>query len=236
MSTLSPRGHALVNVGRSAFRPTDADRARLLAELRSQLGDAALPPDMSTVASVAAAGKSLWPIISMVVLGAGLVSGALFFARQRGTGQDHLQETQEMQETIVAPLAIAPQVIDPAAAPSAEQATIPATTALAANPPELPAASVHRPKDRLAAEVTILSRATHDLRAGHPAEALKALDEYRHKFPKGLLGEEQCAARAQALCALGRFDEANAKLASLAPQSPLAVQAKQFCDARLAAR
>jgi hypothetical protein len=56
------------------------------------------------------------------------------------------------------------------------------------------------------------------------------------KFPKGLLSEEQRAARAQALCSLGRFDEANEKLAGLAPQSPLAVQARQFCDARLTAR
>jgi len=96
--------------------------------------------------------------------------------------------------------------------------------------------SAHRPQDRLAAEVAILSRATRDLRSGRPAEALKALDEYRRKFPKGLLSEEQRAARAQVLCALGRFDEANEKLAGLAPQSPLAVQAKQFCDARLAAR
>ena len=85
-------------------------------------------------------------------------------------------------------------------------------------------------------EVVILSCAIRDLRAGRPAEALKALDEYRHKFPKGLLSEEQRAARAQALCALGRFDEANEKLAGLSPKSPLAVQAKQFCDARLAAR
>ena len=104
------------------------------------------------------------------------------------------------------------------------------------DPPVPPSGSAHHPQDRLAAEVALLSRATRDLRAGRPAEALKALDEYRRKFPKGLLGEEQRAGRAQALCALGRFDEANEKLAALAPQSPLAVQAKQFCDARLAAR
>jgi hypothetical protein len=104
------------------------------------------------------------------------------------------------------------------------------------DPPASPAASGHHAQDRLAAEVALLSRATRELRAGRPAEALKALDEYRRKFPKGLLSEEQRAARAQTLCALGRFEEANEKLAGLAPQSPLAVQAKQFCDARLAAR
>jgi hypothetical protein len=83
----------------------------------------------------------------------------------------------------------------------------------------------------LASEVAILSHATRELHAGRATEALKSLDEYHRKFPKGLLSEEQCAARAQALCALGRFDEANTKLAGLSPQSPLAVRAKQFCGA-----
>ena len=230
MSTLSPKGRALVHAGRRAFQPTDADRARLLNELRSQLGDAVLPPDMSMAASVAAAGKTIWPIISVVVVGIGLVGGALFFARQRGAGQDNLQETN------VAPVAMTTQPIDPVPAPSVEQPMAFAATPPALDPPALPASLAHRPQDRLAAEVAILSRATRDLRAGRPTEALKALDEYRRKFPKGLLSEEQRAARAQALCALGRFDEANIKLAELAPQTPLAVRAKQFCDASSATR
>jgi len=185
---------------------------------------------MSTVATAAAAGKALWPLISVVVVSIGLAGGALFFARHRVAGQDRPQKTS------VAPVAATEQVFEPLALPSPEQLTIspaplPATETL---PPA--AAKAHRPQDRLAAEVESLSRATRDLRAGRAVEALKALDEYRRKFPKGLLSEEQRAARAQALCSLGRFDEANARLAELAPQSPLAVRAKQFCDARLAAR
>lgn len=230
MSTLSLKGRALVYAGRRAFRPTDADRVRLLGELRSQLGDAALPPGMSTVATAAAAGKALWPLISVVVVSIGLAGGALFFARHRVAGQDRPQKTS------VAPVAATEQVFEPLALPSPEQLTIapaplPATETL---PPA--AAKAHRPQDRLAAEVESLSRATRDLHAGRAAEALKTLDEYRRKFPKGLLSEEQRAARAQALCSLGRFDEATARLAELAPDSPLAVRAKQFCDARLAAR
>jgi hypothetical protein len=227
MSTLSPKGSALVRAGRRAFHPTEADRARLLTELRSQLGDAALPPDMSMAASAAATSKAIWPIISVVVVGVGLVSGALFFAWQRDAGRAPLPETN------VAPVAVTTQVLAPVAAPSP---TLPAATPAAVTPPAPPAASAHHPQDRLAAEVALLSRATRDLRAGRPTEALKSLDEYRRKFPNGLLSEEQRAARAQVLCALGRFDEANAKIAGLAPKSPLAVQAKQFCDARLAAR
>ena len=220
MSTLSPKGRDLVRAGRRAFQPTDADRERLLGALRSQLGDTALPPDVGSVAAVAAAGQSVWPIISAIVVGIGIVGGALVLALHPGMGRDNPPEAR------VAPVVAATQGIDPVAPPAP-----PAT-----DPPAPTASSAHRPQDRLAAEVAILSRATRDLRAGRPADAIKALDEYRRKFPKGLLSEEQRAARAQALCALGRFDEANEKLALLAPQSTLAVQAKQFCDARLAAR
>jgi hypothetical protein len=38
MSTLSPRGLALVRASRRAFQPTDADRTRLLAALHLRLG------------------------------------------------------------------------------------------------------------------------------------------------------------------------------------------------------
>jgi hypothetical protein len=186
---------------------------------------------VGSVATVAAAGRSIWPLISAVVVGIGIVGGALFFELRSGT-----ETGQSARATNIAPVAATTQVSDPVAPPSAEQPTSPAVAPPTTDPPAPAAASAHHPQDRLAAEVALLSRATRDLRAGRPAEALKALDEYRRKFPKGLLSEEQRAARAQALCALGRFDEANEKLAGLAPQSPLAVQAKQFCDARLAAR
>jgi type IV secretory pathway VirB10-like protein len=182
---------------------------------------------VGSAATVAAVGRSIWPLISAVVVGIGIVGGALFFELNSGT------ERNNPQATNIPPVAVTTQVIDPAATPPAEQPTNPAVAPAATAPP---ATSTHRPQDRLAAEVAILSRATRDLRAGRPAEALTALDEYRRKFPKGVLSEEQRAGRAQALCALGRFDEANEKLAGLVPQSPLAVQAKQFCDARLAAR
>ena len=230
MSTLSPKGRDLIRAGQRAFQPTDADRERLLGALRSQLGATVLPPGVSSVATAAAVGRSIWPLLSAVVAGIGIVGGTLFFTLRPGTGREY------SPETYVAPVVATTQVSDPVAPPSAEQPTSPAVAPPATDPPAPPAASAHRAQDRLAAEVAILSRATRDLRAGRPADALKALDEYRRKFPKGLLSEEQRAARAQSLCALGRFDEANEKLALLAPQSPLAVQAKQFCDARLAAR
>jgi len=230
MSSLSPKGQALVRSGQRAYRPTDADRERVLGQLRAQLGDAALPADVSTAASAATAATSTWPLVSLVVVGVGLLGGALFYAWPRGAGQDKLQETKTVS------VAAMPQMIEPAAAPSGEQPAGSVTTPPAVEPAALPSTAAYRPKDRLAAEVAILSRATRDLRAARPADALKALDEYRRKFPKGLLKEEHRAARVQALCALGRFDEAHAKLAELSPQSPLAVRANQFCNASWARR
>jgi hypothetical protein len=65
---------------------------------------------------------------------------------------------------------------------------------------------------------------------------LKTLDEYQRRFPKGQLTEERRAARAQALCALGRRSEAEGELARLAPQSLAAARAKQVCEGRAASK
>jgi hypothetical protein len=47
MTNLNSRGCDLVRAGRHALQPTDADRTRLLGALRSRLGDAALPTEIS---------------------------------------------------------------------------------------------------------------------------------------------------------------------------------------------
>jgi len=77
--------------------------------------------------------------------------------------------------------------------------------------------------------VALLSRATSALRAGRAADALTLLNEHQHKFPKGVLSEERRAAKAQALCSLGRQTEGRAELARLAPHSPAAIRAQQAC-------
>jgi hypothetical protein len=230
MSSLSLKGQALVRAGRRAYQPNAVDRERLLTQLRSRLGDAALPVTTSaSTLSAVASGSSAWPLITLVVVGVGVLGGGLFYAWPRGADQNHLPEPR------VAPVATTPRVIQPATQPIAAQgiAETAPTESEVATPST--AAAAH-PTNPLAAEVAILARATRELRAGRAADALKALDEYRRRFPQGLLRIEHRAARAQALCALGRFDEANAKLAGLPKQSPLAVRARQFCDARWARR
>jgi hypothetical protein len=99
MSTLSPKGRDLVRAGRRAFQPTGADRDRLLGALRAQLGDAALPPDVGSLASAAAASRSIWPLISAVVVSLGIVGGGLLYALRSGP------ERGNPQVTNVAPVA-----------------------------------------------------------------------------------------------------------------------------------
>ena len=89
-----------------------------------------------------------------------------------------------------------------------------------------------RSADSLAEEVAILSQASAELHAGRPAAALKALEEHRRKFPRGVLAQERTSARIQALCALGRTKEAQSELARLArtsPNSPHVARARKAC-------
>ncbi len=97
-------------------------------------------------------------------------------------------------------------------------------------PSDAPAPSTRSKQDRLAQEVALLSSATKSLNAGQPGEALRILAEHQRKFPSGLLTEERRAARAQALCSLGRVGEAKSELARLTPRSPAAARAQQVCD------
>jgi hypothetical protein len=100
------------------------------------------------------------------------------------------------------------------------------------------ATSRRPPRDRLAQEVAILSRAASYLEAGRASDALRAVDEHQRKFPNGVLKEERYAARVQALCALGRRDEAAGELARLsriAPESPHVARARQSCAAAASA-
>ena len=228
MSTLSLKGRDLIRAGRRAYQPTISDRERIHSALQARLGANVLPPDLGAAATVASASRTLWWLIPAVVVGVGIVGGALFLARAPTARQP------ASPVAVATPVAVKPEpravpvpvVVPPAGAPKK----------LSDSPSRQNSILYHKRQDQLAAEVAILSRATHDLRAGHPAEALIALDEYCRKFPKGLLNEEQQAARAQSLCGLGRFDEAKTKIARLSRQSPLAIRARQFCDAKFAAR
>jgi len=220
VSELSPRAADLVRAGRQAGRPTEEDRERNLAGLRARLGAAPLPSVQPRQRP-----RRFWPKAAVLVAGLG-AGAALALTIHKG----------QRSEPIDVPPAISAVVesATPKEAVRAMDERAPGDSELPA-PPALPSATPRRPaRDRLAEEIAILSRAAHYLEAGRASEALRAVDEHQRKFPNGMLTEERYAARVQALCALGRRDEAAtelARLSRLAPQSPHLSRARQSCAA-----
>jgi len=223
MTTLDPNARALIEAGRRALRSTAGDRERIEAALRTRLGDAALPPDagVTQVATTAS-----WQALAGAAIGVCVLAGVAFYA---------LRPTPSAPEPEVrsAPHRPAPQTT-PADPPSAvPERAAPAHSIV---PPSTPPASASpRARDSLAREVALLSRATSALRAGRPAAALRTLADHQRRFPTGALVEERRAAKAQALCLLGRVGEGRAELARLTPQSPAAATAQQVCDGAVSA-
>ena len=225
MTRLTPKAAELVQAGRAALRPSDADRERvfqaLLPRLGAGLGAGAAMSTPSTAPAAASGGIAIKVAAAIVVIG--VAGGGLFLALRT-------------EPPPARPAATAP--VPSAAAPRASIERVPESSPSAVPRTEVtekraPAAS-SRPADSLAEEVAILSEASAALHAGRPAVALKALDEHRRKFPRGALGQERTSARIQALCALGRTKEARAELARLArtsPNSPHVARARKACGA-----
>ncbi|HVU05493.1 MAG TPA: hypothetical protein VHE30_27285 [Polyangiaceae bacterium] len=223
MAALGPRAQSLVRAGRAALRPADGDRDRIEAALRAELGPAALPPPGS-VAPPPVVAVASWKAALGAALGAGAIAVALYLARSPAKNSPQVVPvTASATTSPPAPPAEPPGETAAAVAEAPPSVVVPPVTAP-------PSASASPPRDRLAEEVALLSRATKALRAGRAGEALGALDEHQSRFPRGLLSEERRAAKAEALCSLGRTSEGRAELARLAPQSPAAARAKQACD------
>jgi hypothetical protein len=217
MSELSPQGQALLRATRAALRPQPTDRERVLASLQDRLGAPAA--GAAGKAAAVQASRTMWTVAGAAFVGVGGV--VAFGLSSLSTPTKAIPLTPAASAAPAAPAAIA--------APLVPEATPSPAPAVAATP------SVLTRRDRLAEEVAILSQAAKDLRAGHAATALSALNEHQKKFPSGLLTQERRAARAEALCSLGRFAEAENELSTLvrtAPQSPLTVRAQQRCKAR----
>jgi len=244
MSDLSSGGKELVEAGRQAHRPSAADRERVLLALRARLGDAALLAAGLEYSPLAAGGAGAsrskfikWGWVAPTVL----VTGALWVVPRIWQGGE---------KAVPAPSASAVSVVPKTAAAvsSAPEVAPEAAAEVAPSPSALPAVAssrtvdaqkaLPRSRDGLGEEVALLSRAETELHAGRPAKALLALAEHQRKFPRGALAEERTAARIQALCALGRNDEANAQLKQLlhiSPNSAHEERARQACRGARAA-
>ncbi|MDD9937781.1 MAG: hypothetical protein OXT09_29490, partial [Myxococcales bacterium] len=86
------------------------------------------------------------------------------------------------------------------------------------------------------AELTLVGAAQYYLRSGEPEKALEMLDRHRERYRDGALVQERGAARALALCELGRLEEGVRELRSLeraGASSPLLARVRATCTPRL---
>lgn len=233
MNEMSREARQLVSAARQAFRPSDADRARLMTALT---GAAALS------VSGAAAASAPWLLPRM--LGASHALRGLAIALPvAAAGSYWLQAKRPVTPTTLVasqpPAALA--VSSAAAAIPAAQAQVPAEE-LAVNPtpasPERNASQpfeAPKPANEIREEVALLSKAQAALSRGRPQAALEALSEHAQRFPRGVLTEERVATKARTLCALGRRQEAEVELKrieKLNPGSAYLARAKESCNAR----
>lgn len=238
MSRLSPEAEQLVRAGRAVLRPSDADRERVFQGLLQRTGevpDAGAGP-MAPSEAAAASKLTLWKASGALAGLAIIGTGAFFALRAAPPAVTAAAPTPPPVETVNVEQAAPPAVAEvalpsapstPAEQPAAHDGEV--STSLPA--PRAPSSRRAPPRagDSLAREVALLSRASSELHAAHPAAALRALDEHARRFPDGVLSQERAAARARALCDLGRRSEAQIELVKLAPGSPHAARAAQAC-------
>lgn len=117
-------------------------------------------------------------------------------------------------------IAIAPP--PPESAPSSDTVPVtelPSVPAPSARPPERPADPAPSARG-LAAERALLDVARGALARGEASEALAAADRHARSYPDGALVEEREAIAVKALVALGRRDEARARVTELERRFP----------------
>lgn len=199
-SDLSREAADLVEHGRQALRPSAADKARILANLKAQL-----PPPAPELAPPTSGGMSVGAKALLIATGAAVVVAAVVTLTSRQPG-----ETQKVNDgSSVATSASVDNeaTVAPRSMPSA------AEVQAAPAPSLLPSATVASSRgtvgDRLSEEVALLTRAQREFHSGNLTAALAAVDEHRRKFARGTLGQERVKLRVEILCGLGRTSEAN---------------------------
>lgn len=230
MKEMSYEACQLVDAGREAFRPTDADRARMMAAIT---GAATLSVG---VAVAVGAQRSLSGLLSaahaarLLAVVLPVAAGAyVWHATQTSPAALPPPVPVNPQPVLVAPKVAAPTT------PRAEDELLEPTSQPSAPAPERsasPALDASKRGNEIRQEVALLSRAQTALSRGRLQEALEALAEHAARFPRGALSEERVATRARTLCALGRRQEAETELKrmeKLNPTSAYLARARESC-------
>jgi hypothetical protein len=228
MSKLSEDVSALMGAGRSALDPTAEDQARVRQALEIRLAEGAgsgqptvhgakLPrPSLTT-------SPRLWMAVGVSIVGIGLA----WSVTHRGSVSESTNargpaaaatDSAEPQAVPMAPLATTASPVQPVPAYSSH-----VTEAATPAPAGKRRITARTGSDTLSAEVALLAEATLDLNRDQPAAALAAFDEHQRRFPTGALAEERMAGRVEALCAVGRTEDAKLEVSRLVagyPRSP----------------
>jgi hypothetical protein len=225
MSKLGSEAQALVEAGRGLHRPTTVDRQRVLEALRDRIAQTGgLPPEPAPPPPSPAPRVRTWQLISGVVVGAAII-GAIAFQLRGTDGPPPPAPVSTPAPSTFSTTPPAPVVVTAPSEPP-PLSTPPAPTRPPTENKAPPARAVSSGR---AGEVALLSRAETELHANRFGSALRLLSEYERKFPRGLMVQEDVAAKVQALCGLGRIADAKVELARLSPTSPHAHRARAAC-------
>ena len=235
MKEMSYEACQLVDAGREAFRPTESDRARLMAAIT---GAATLSVGM---AAAAGAQRSLGGMLSvahatrLLAIALPLTAAGAYFWHATGESPAPVHPPAlRARPAMVAVKRAVPVPVAPVAEPDAVEQEQPSEP----SPPVAQERSgsfvgeAAKPGNEIRQEVALLSKAQAALSRGRPQEALEALAEHATRFPRGALTEERAATRARTLCALGRNQEAEAELKrieKLNPASAYLARARESC-------
>ncbi len=232
MSELSPELEQLVLACKGASHPTEDDSARILAALRVRLGDAAVFGAEATQAAAtpASSGLLFGKVSAISLAGLALLGGIWLFAARNHRNASIASHTPTSVAATLSAVPLAPHEV-PSSTPTPNAAAT-GVAAIDSEPADSSTTATRHSRDRLAEEVSLLSRAEMALHSGKPGVALDVLNEHERRFGNGLLREERIAARIQALCAVGRQAEADAQLSQLSPKSLHGAQPGHACVSR----
>ncbi|HEY8146946.1 MAG TPA: hypothetical protein VIG06_29905 [Kofleriaceae bacterium] len=169
--------------------------------------------------AAAAGGTALGKWLLAGVAAAGLGAGGYAVYRRAG---HETSSTARAVEADAAP--VVAEAIRADASPPALEAPDAAPRPAQTPRPERP------PGDALAAEARLLERAQTALRDGSPAAALRAVAAHAKQFPRGALAEERERLAVEALLALDRRHDAEARARRFHREFPRSVQWQRIRD------
>jgi len=218
MQPLSDRARAALDHYREADVLPEAGRERVLDGVADRVARGEVPPaevDVPPPQPVAGLGVGAKVVISMAVAivavpaVVGLVDrGDDGIERVRAPAPVVAKVDVPVEPVASPPVRPEPAQVEPAVSAEPQELAPPPKKRARPEPPQEPAPQTEVPT--IDEEMKLLKPAQAALRAGDAMRALAAVAEHRHQFADGKLADLREIVRIEALCRLGRDDEAGA--------------------------